>query len=448
MIKKLYQEYQGRPGDGYSFLKGVGRSLDEGSILFYVIAIILLVACSAFFSATETAFSCVSRIRLKNYVNMGRKRAKKALKVSENFDTALSAILIGNNIVNIAAASLGTVFFTGLLGDAGVGISTIVMTVFVLIFGEVVPKSLAKQHPESVAMFSAGIMLFLMKLFLPLVWVLQGIVKQFSKKLGGKTQPTVTEEELKYIIEEIEDEGVLNEHESELVQSAIDFDDITVDEILTPRVDVAAVEEHQDAESVKETFFATGFTRLPVYEKNIDNIIGVINEKDFMRAYISNPQVELRSLLQNVTYVPPKKRISILMKELQHNRLHIAVVTDPFGGTIGIITLEDIIEELVGEIWDESDKVTEDLEQLSNDVYRVNGDYNVYDLFETLEIDDSHYEGSSQSVSGWALDVFEHIPEPNETFDFENLHVGVENVQDQRITSFLIRVSPVELAEE
>lgn len=415
--------------------------MDDPSIL-WVIAILVLVACSAFFSGTETGFSSASKARLKSYANAGDKRAKRALKIVDRYDTALSAVLIGNNIVNIGAASVGTLFFTGLLGPSGAGVSTIVLTVVVLIFGEVVPKSLAKMNPEKVVMRSASILWYLMKIFAPLIWVLQQIVRIFSNKMGGEQQPSVTEEELKVIIEEIEDEGVLNEHESELVQSAIDFDDIMVDEILTPRVDVSAIEAGEDPEVIKDLFFTTGFSRLPVYEKTIDDIVGVLNQKDFIRAYLQNHQVDIQPLMQQVLFVPPKKHISKLMRELQSAHLHIAVVTDSFGGTIGIITLEDIVEELVGEIWDESDQVKKELEQLSEDTYRVSGDMNVYDLFDALDVDDSAYTGSSQSMSGWALDIFEHIPEPQETFTYENLSITVEEVQEQRITSLLVKVSP------
>lgn len=410
--------------------------------IIWAIVIVILVLLSSFFSGTETAFSSVSKIRLKNYASSGDKRARRALKVSEQFDTALSAILIGNNIVNIAAASVGTVMFTDLLGGSGMGVSTVVLTVVVLIFGEVLPKSMAKRHPENMAMRSAAPLLVLMKLFFPAIWLLQRLIRLFSSRVKESEKPTVTEEELKYIIEEIEDEGVMNEHESELVQSAIDFDDITADEILTPRVDVESVEVTDESQEILELFFSTGYTRLPVYEKSIDNIIGVINEKDFIKAYLQDRQTDIRSLLQKVIFVPPKKRISELLKELQREKLHMAVVTDPFGGTIGILTMEDIIEELVGEIWDESDEVKNDIQKLSANAYRVSGDINVYDLLEALDESDTDYDGSSQSLSGWALDEFEHIPEAGESFDYKRLHIVVEKVSEQRIISFLIRIVP------
>ena len=243
--------------------------MDETAVI-QIIAIIILIVLSNYFSGTETAFSSVSRARLKNLSNSGDKRAGRSLRIVDDFDRALSALLIGNNIVNIASASIATLLFTRWLGASGAGVSTVVLTVVVLIFGEVLPKSQAKQNPEDRAMRSSGVLAFCMKLFAPIIWCLQKIVKLLSGK-EKNVQPSVTEEELKVIIEEIEDEGVLNEHESELVQSAIEFDDITVDEILTPRVDIAAVDLTESADEVLKLFFSSGFSRLPVYDKTIDN---------------------------------------------------------------------------------------------------------------------------------------------------------------------------------
>lgn len=414
--------------------------MDESAAI-QIVAIIILIICSSFFSGTETAFSSFSRVRMKNYANAGDKRASRVLKISDRFDSALSALLIGNNIVNIASASIGTILFTKWFPAYGAMLSTVVLTIVVLIFGEVLPKSLAKRSPEERALRSSGILWVCMKVFSPFVFCLQAIVKLFSK--DEDNQPSVTEEELKVIIEEIEDEGVLNEHESELVQSAIEFDDITVDEILTPRVDVAAVSTTEDPQAVLDLFFSTGYSRLPVYEKTIDNILGVITQKDFVQAYLKqNGNVSVIPLIQKVLFVPPKKRISSLLKELQHEVMHMAVVTDSYGGTIGIITIEDIIEELVGDIWDESDQVKTEIVLIGENTYRVDGDTNVFDLFEYLDMEDCSYDGSSQSVGGWALDMFEHIPQENESFTFEALTVRVETVTEQRITSLIVQKKP------
>lgn len=414
------------------------------SSTFSIISIIVLVSLSAFFSATETAFSSLNKIRLRNYVTSGDKRAKRTLKVAENFDAALSAVLIGNNIVNIAAASVGTIFFTSLFGTSGVGISTIVMTIVVLIFGEVIPKSLAKEHPENFALTVSGILSFLMIIFKPIIWCLMNIKRIFTSKIKKNSQPSVTEEELKYIIEEIEDEGVLNEHESELMQSALDFDDITAIEILTPRVDVVAVDINENPEIIKDTIFREGYSRIPVYDKTIDSVVGVINEKDFIKKYMENKNVDIKPLIQEAIFVPPKKHIAQLLKEFQRKKLHLAVVSDQYGGTLGIITLEDVIEELVGEIWDESDEIINEITKLSDNEYRVSADMNVYDLFDYLEIDDTPYNESSQSMSAWALGMFEKIPEKNDSFDFENINVSVEDITEQRITSFIVKLNETE----
>lgn len=415
--------------------------MDESNPLFSIILLVILVALSAFFSATETAFSSVNRIRLKNFMSSGDKRAKRALKIADNFDSALSAILIGNNIVNIAAASIGTLLFTAWIGASGAAVSTIVMTIVVLIFGEVLPKSFAKERPENFALTVSGILSVLIVVFTPLIWVLMQIKKMFTpKKSKSEQQPTVTEEELKFIIEEIEDEGVLDEHESELVQSALDFNDITVSEILTPRVDIVAVELTDDIETIKNVFLEEGYSRLPVYDKTIDNIIGIINEKDFFKQLLTKKTFHIKSLIQETVYVPPKKYISELLKDMQRSKHHLAVVTDQYGGTLGILSLEDIIEELVGDIWDEGDEVIHEIIKVSNDEYRVSADMNVYDLFDQLNIEDTAYASQSQSISAWALEMFEKIPEKNDSFEFENLEIKVEDVIDQRITCFIVKV--------
>lgn len=403
-----------------------------------IITIILLIAASAFFSATETAFSSLNKIRLKNYVNTGDKRAQRALKIANDFDRAISTILIGNNIVNIASASIGTILFTTIFGASGVGISTVVMTVVVLIFGEVLPKSIAKENPEKFALTVSGIIEFLMVILYPFTWVLKKIKQIFTSRIKTQSHPTVTEQELKYIIEEIEDEGVLDEHESELMQSALDFNDITVSEILTPRVDVVAVELNEDPEVIKNIIFNEGYSRLPVYDKTIDNIVGVLNEKDFIKAYLYNKDVNIESLMQKTIYVPPKKLIAELLKEIQREKMHLAIVTDQYGGTLGIISLEDIIEELVGEIWDECDEVITNIVPISDGIYRVNADMNVYDLFGFLKIDESKYDGQSQSVSAWVLDMFKKIPENNDSFIYENFEFKVESIIEQRITTLVV----------
>ena len=406
------------------------------------VLLVFLIAMSAFFSGTETAFATVNRIRMKNIAAAGNKKAEKVIRIAEEYDRALSAILIGNNIVNIASASIGTVIFTTWFGSSGAGISTIVMTILVLMFGEILPKSYAKQHAEQLALKVVHLLDFFIKLFSPFIFLFLKLTSLVSKK--GEIPPSVTEQELKYIIEESENEGVLEQQESELVQSALDFDEITVEEVLTPRVDVVAVEEHENAETVKELFFEEGYSRLPVYSGSIDHVIGIVHNKDFMKAYIENKEVRLTDIMQDTVYVPPKKFISELMKELQRLKSHMAVVTDQYGGTIGIITLEDIIEELVGEIWDESDEEEVEFTQLSENCYQVSGDLDPEDFFDEIGYDysEAEIEEISNSFAGWALETFERIPEPGDRFSYRSLEITVKEVTDQRIVSLEVIIHP------
>lgn len=406
--------------------------------LFFLI--VLLVAGSAFFSATETAYSSFNKIRMRGLASSGNKKAEKVLEIAEQYDKSLSAILIGNNIVNIASASVGTVIFTGMFGAAGVSLSTLVMTIVVLIFGEIMPKSYAKQHAESVSIRVAYILDFIMKLLTPIIFLFVKLQSIFKKK--GESEPTVTEEELKYIIEEIEDEGVLEEQESELIQSAIEFDDITVDEILTPRVDVTTFDLEDGNQAMYELLIADNHSRIPVYRKDIDNIVGVIHEKDFFREYLKDSAFPIESIVKEPYLVPPGKKISQLLRELQRMKNHMAIVIDQYGGFEGIVTMEDIMEELVGEIWDESDIVTHFITKMSDSVYIINGEYNVYDMFEELELDAHDLDTDSNSVSGWVLENLGTIPAVGDGFTYKNLKVTVIEIEEQRIKKVRLEIGP------
>lgn len=304
----------------------------------------------------RNGFSSVTCIRLKNSAAGGNKSAEKALKIIDNFDKALTTILVGNNVVNIASSSMATVLFTEKFGSGSVGIATLVMTVLVLIFGEIIPKNLAKENSETFSVFMAAPLSAAMFILTPITKIFMGINSLATKIVGHKnSQPSVTEEELKYIIEEIEDEGVLEEQESDLVRSALEFDEITVSEILVPRVNIIGIEVHTPIEEVRKIFIETGFSRLPVYDKTIDTIIGILHKSDFYELYL-NKDKEIKSLLKKPVFISENKRISEVLREIQKSKVHMAVVVDQYGGTDGICTLEDIIEELVGEIYDESDK--------------------------------------------------------------------------------------------
>ncbi len=409
------------------------------------VLLILLIALSAFFSASETAYSSVSRVRLKNRLAEGDRRAKRALRVADNFDRALSAILIGNNIVNIASATIGTIICTKLLGDTPLAatVSTLVMTVLVLIFGEVLPKSFAKENAERFALVTATPLSVLIVILKPFIAGLIGLKKLASMLIQSEdTTPSVTEEELKYIIEEIEDEGVLEEEESELVQSALEFDDITVSEILTPRVDIDAVNITAPAEKVLERFRDGKHSRILVYEKSIDHILGIVTAQRFYNNYLEDQSVSVADLIQDTIFVPPTKKISELLQELQGRKMQLAVVVDQYGGTIGIVTMEDILEELVGEIWDENEDMQEIVRQLDTDLYEVDGDANIYDFLEELELEFAGFKSSSNSIGGWALEMFQHIPQIGEQFCYKRMTVTVGALEDQRITKLIIKVAP------
>lgn len=422
--------------------------MDEVSPILYVLTV-ACIAMSAFFSGSETAFATVNKIRMKNLAAEGNKKAEKVLRISEDYDKTLSAILIGNNIVNIASASMGTVICTAFFGANGAWISTIIMTLVVLVFGEITPKSFAKDNAESFSLAIVNVLDIIVKVLSPLAFVFLQLKNCISKK-SDVAQPTVTEQELKYIIEESQNEGVLEEQESQLVQSALDFDETTVNEVLTPRVDVVAVDISEDVEEIKRLFLEEGYSRLPVYQGSIDTILGVIHSKDFFRAYLKNNHLDLHTILQKTVYVPPKKRISELLKELQKLKSHMAIVTDQYGGTIGVITLEDILEELVGDIWDESDEEEVDMVELSANRYEVSGDLNVEDFLHDIgfEYRESELEEIPSTFAGWALETFERIPDEGDSFSYKNLTITVKKVFDQRILKLDVQVTEPEEFEE
>lgn len=409
------------------------------------LALVLLVACSAFFSASETAISSFNKIRMRNKAEDGDKRAKAALKVAEDYDKTLSTILIGNNIVNMASASLATVLATALWGPAsGPAIATFGMTVLVLIFGEILPKSFAKEHAEGFSMQVAGAIAFLRTAFSPIVWFFVKLKQLLTgRRSAGLVQPSVTEDELKTIIDTVEEEGVLDSQETEIIQSVIEFDDITAQEILIPRVDMVAVDVAAPVDEIIATAVDNAYTRLPVYEGDIDHIIGMLHTRDLFECLAKGAPIQVRALCRDMPFVYRTKHINDLLAEFRRQKQHMAIVTDDYGGTLGLVTMEDVLEELVGEIFDETDEVEElPVQQLEEHLFRVAGEVNIDDLFDELGIKVKGFDSDFSSAAGWALECLEHIPEPGESFDFKNLHVTVEQVEDKRILSLLVRVLP------
>ena len=402
--------------------------------------IVVLLLISAVCSATETAFSSANRIRLKNLAASGNKRAAKALAITEDFDKALTAILIANNVVNILSSALATVFFTERFGSGSVGIATLVMTVLVLIFGEILPKSLAKENSERFSVFMAPLLSVFIFLITPLIWLFAGIKKLAVLLVGSsREEPSVTEEELKYIIDEIEDEGVLEEQESELVRSALEFDEKTVSKVLVPRVKIIGIERGADPEDIKQLFISTKFSRLPVYEGTIDNIIGMIHSADFYELYLSGEK-DIGPIMKEPIYFSEGKRLSEALREMQRAKLHLAVVVDEYGGTEGICTLEDIIEELVGEIYDESDDEDTSFLRLGENRYKVSAGLSVSDLLDRLGLPESTITTDMTSVGGYVMELLGRLPEQNEFVRTERFDITVQMLDEQRIDNLIIRV--------
>ena len=415
----------------------------DSSIIPNIVIIIMLLVLSALFSSCETAFSSVNKIRLKNYAAKGDKRAEKALKIANKFEDALTAILIGNNIVNILSTSISTVLFTQILGPGGVGAATVVMTVLVLVFGEITPKSFAKNHAEQCALMFAEPLSAFMIVLKPVVMVFKVIQKLFKPKTE---QPSVTEDELKYIIDEIEEQGVLEEQESDLVRSALEFDEITVDEILIPRVNVIAIEKNTPFNEIKEKFLTDMYSRLPVYEKNIDNIIGVITNKSFFRLMNENKE-NISDIIQEIIHISDLKLISEALKEMQKSKIHMAVVMDQYGGTKGIITLEDIIEELVGEIYDENDEIIAHFVKTGDNEYEVSGELSISDMLENLDMPEDKIECSGNSVGGWIMELLGHVAVENETVQSDIFKMTVLSMEDQKILKIRLEIVPKDTEE-
>ena len=413
-----------------------------------IILIILLVAFSAMFSSCETAFSTVNKMRLKNNADQGSAKAAKALRLAESFDNSLTTILIGNNIVNIASTSISTVLFTDLFGAKGVGIATVVMTVVVLIFGEILPKTFAKENSEKCAYFFARPLSALIVLFTPLSFIFTAIKNTVSKLYSSSEKtPSVTEDELKCIINEIEEEGVLEESESDLVRSALDFDETIVSEILTPRVKVVGVEINSSIEEIKNVFLTEMYSRLPVYEKNIDNIVGIITQKDFFKM-ISENRSDIQNIIQDVVFISEFKLINDALHEMQRSKTHMSVIIDQYGGTKGIITMEDIIEELVGEIYDENDEITPLMTKISDDVYEASGELTVTEMLETLGYPGNYIATNANTVSGWIMELTGHIPDQGELIQNDCFEIRITEMNGKKISKIQITLIKPDFSDQ
>ncbi len=413
--------------------------------------IVVLVLLSGFFSGTETAFSCANKIKLKSMIASGKKNAKAVYKFAdEKYDKLVTAILVGNNIVNLTASALGTILFAKLIvnnPDIAATVSTAVLTVIVLLFGEITPKYLASVYPEKFCFFFYPLMQFFYWVLYPLCKIFDGFKWLLTKMFKLKKDESITDEELMSLVDEAEESGTLKEDESELLRSALEFDDLKVEDILVPRVDVVAIEEDSTMEEALKLFEKTGYSRLPVYKDTIDNVIGVMHERDFFKAYVHGKK-EISHLVQDIEFTTEYTRISSLLKQLQKKKVHMAAVSDEYGGLVGIVTLEDILEELVGEIWDEHDEeeVLFGLINGSDEEYWVDGKCELGAFFELFQKEDEEEKYESNTVGGWVTECYGGIPPVGEKVQAAGLEITVVKATKQKILK--IRAHSVEESEE
>ena len=405
-----------------------------------IAAMVICVILSGYFSATETAFSSVNRTRLKAMAEKGDKKAELALRLAEDYDKLISTILIGNNVVNIALASIGTLFFVDLLGDRGATVSTAVITVVVLIFGEITPKSIAKDYPEKFAMFSAPLINMLIVLLTPLNFLFGLWKKLVGMIFKGEQDAGMSQEELLLLVDEVQQDGAIDESEGELLRNAIEFGDLEARDILTHRVDLEAVPTDATKEEVAALFTESRFSRLLVYEDSIDKIVGVIHQKDF---YTGTGIVDapLKEIMTEPLYIHQTEKVDDLLQLLRTNKSHMAIVIDEYGGTMGIVTMEDILEELVGEIWDEHDEIEEPIQKIDDTTYILDGSVTLDDFCDHFDVkSDSH----SVSLGGWVMDQMECIPDEGDSFQYENLTITVSKTDDHRVEEITVTVNTPE----
>ncbi|MGI5936684.1 MAG: hemolysin family protein [Oscillospiraceae bacterium] len=414
--------------------------------VWYFVAIFACVCLSGFFSASEMAYSSANRLRIENAAESGSHLARAACAVLNRYDNALSAILIGNNLVNITASSLASVVAILIGGEKYTALATAIITLLIIIFGESVPKIVAKKNANKLALRFAYIIRTLTLLLKPVVAVVVGLVGLITAPLKGEEiedEEEAAVEELQSIIETVEDEGVIDEDRSELLQAALHFSNISASEVMTARVDMRAIDIEDDWEDILETINGSHYSRLPVYEESIDNIIGVLYVNHFYKALLDNEVVDIRSLLMEPCYVYKTMKLPGVLNELRKCKMHLAIVTDEYGGAMGVITMEDVMEQIVGEIWDESDEISADVIERGEGLYEIDGDMSISEFLELLEWDEDSFESESSTVGGWTIEMFGAFPEPSQSFTYENITVTVLSMDNLRVEKVLVEVHPV-----
>ncbi len=416
----------------------------------YIAAYIVLICFSAFFSSSEMCFSSANRLRLENAAENGSRGAKVALKVMDRFDDSLSAILIGNNLVNIATSSIASVMVILLFGERWTWLSTVITTILVMIFGETMPKIVAKKNANRLAPVFAWPIRALTIILLPVIFIVVSLVRLITWPFKGEERHEDDEaavEELQSIIETAEDEDVLDENRSELLQAALDFSEVSASEAMTARVDVEAIDIDDDWEEILEVIENSTHSRLPVYEDSIDNVIGFLYLNHFLKALTENERPDIRSLLMEPLYVYKTIKLPQVLSELRHAKKHLAVVTDEYGGTLGVISMEDVLEEIVGDIWDETDEVEDEVVEKAEGEYELDGDMTIPDFLELIGRSEESFECESDTVGGWTLESFGGFPKEGDSFEFEDLKVTVLAMDGLRVDRVLVKRSP-ETAEK
>ncbi|MBR2067002.1 MAG: HlyC/CorC family transporter [Solobacterium sp.] len=406
----------------------------SGFEIVLLIGIVICILFSAFFSSSEMSFSSANKVRLENAADEGSEVAKLALKIMDNFDDALSTILVGNNLVNIASSSMASVFVILLFGESYTWVATLVLTILVIIFGETIPKISAKKNATRYAMTFSKPIQFLMYILKPITFIVVKLCDLITKNLQGENSDNdAAVEELHSIIETAEDESVLDEDSSELVSAAIDFADISVSEVMTARVDIIALDVEETKEEILEKINNCPFSRIPVYEDSIDHIIGILSLNHFLKAALDQEEVDLRSLLMQPYYVYKTMKLPSVLETLRDSQQHLAIVSDEYGGTLGVVSLEDVLEQLVGDIWDETDIVDEDIVVIDEDTLHIDGDTSVSDLIELMHWKEEDFDYESETVGGWCIEYLEEFPKEGQSFTYQNAKFVVMKVDERRV---------------
>ncbi len=415
------------------------------SIIWPYLAIVGLLLLSAFFSGSEIAYAKANRLRLRAATEDGKKLAKVAYFIFQSYDNALITILIGNNLVNIAASSVATVIAVALMGDSGAWIATLIMTVLIITIGEIIPKIIATQVPEDFAKAVSIPLRVLMTVLFPLVWFLTFLLRGFDRMTQRKagSSPSVTEDDLETILDTVEDEGVIDEDRADLLQSALDFDEVLAYEILTPRVDMISIDIDDDMDEILKTIFSSPYSRIPIYRDTIDNIIGVLHLNRVFKALADNTEIHIGQLMMPATFVHKTMVLPEVLKTMKVRKSHLVVVTDEYGGTMGILSMEDVLEQLVGDIWDESDEVDEEIVSLGGNRYDVDADMRIEDFFEELDIDDRDFDDDNTTLGGWAIEQIGRYPRVGDRFDYRNLTVTIKKRHKLRVMRLLVQVHPL-----